>query len=79
MAVPPPPHSNPFGAVAGTAAPTPAHHIPGNTLALREAGPFQKNPAKNMSLGQGRPRKTRSSGEGDQTGPQAGPLEGQAL
>lgn len=71
------PTPNPFSASTGKAAPTSAHHIPWErTGAWRSWGCSRKIPCQESSLGQGRPRKTLGPGEGDQTGPQAGPLEG---
>lgn len=53
---------------------SPAYHIPRHTLGLGQLWPFQKHSAKNMSS-QSLARKTPLE-EGEQTGPQARPLEG---
>ena len=57
------PHPQSLQCLDWEAAPTSAHHIPGNTLGLGGAGAVsEKYPAKNASLGQGRPRKTLGPG-----------------
>lgn len=65
--------------MAEETAPTPTHNIPWSTLGPGGTGALsEKHPAKNASPCQGATKENTGSEEGDQIGPQARPLEGQA-